>query len=140
MSRNPRGVEATERQIAVAEALANGACIQKTMIDNGYSAATASTGLAGVPKASLKLLLEKTNPDLLKFVDLGISDMRTLVLARLNANVTAGRDGGVLSAKALGSLKELTMFQAESQVGIVIVQAPGADEVQKLMSGDKECE
>jgi len=107
---------------------------------NGYSESTANMGLAGVPKTALAMLLEKSAPKLARWQTMTTKDYKALVLARLSENVYEGRDGGVMSAKALGGIKELAMFQAESQVGIVIVQAPGAEEVAKLISGDPETE
>ena len=127
------------RHERIAEALAGGAEIQQTMLSEGYGIAQASRGIAGVPKTALVLLLEKTHPDLVEYAALDGASLKSLIIGRLGKNVAEGRDGGVMSAKTLGSLKELNMFQAESQVGVVIVQAPGVDEAAKLLSGDAEC-
>lgn len=130
----------TERQVAVAEALAGGAEIKATLLANGYANGPANMGLAGVPKVSLLLMLEKQNPEMHAIITGGYDapDYKALVLARLTENVVKGRDGGVASAKALGSIRELNMFTPDSQVGVVIVQAPGMDESSKLIEGDSE--
>lgn len=134
-----RHQEPTERHERIAEALANGAEIQSTMLAEGYNEHQARQGLAGVPKTALVLLLEKTNPDLLEYAALDGASLKSLVIGRLGKNVAEGRDGGVGSAKQLGMLKELSMFQADSLVGVVIINAPGSEETAKLVSGDIEC-
>lgn len=137
----PRTTVPTERHKAVAEDLAAGKPIYSTMVSHGYSPAVASTGMQGVPVSALRLVLEKTNPDLVQYLSVNSNaDMKDLVLARLKANVSAGRDGGVMSAKALGSIKELSMFQPDSQVGIIVVNAPTLDDVKSLTARDEECE
>jgi len=136
--RRTKAKKPTERHERIAEALAAGEEIQSTMVAEGYNVHQARQGLAGVPKMALRLLLEKTNPDLLEYAQLDGSSLKSLIIGRLGKNVAEGRDGGVGSAKQLGALKELNLFQADSLVGVVIVNAPGLDESAKLVTGDSE--
>jgi hypothetical protein len=47
-----------------------------------------------------------------------------LINHRLRSNIKEGKDKAVLSAKLLGSRKDLNMWQPESMTGIVILEAP----------------
>lgn len=131
-----------DRRSKVAEALLAGEPIGKTMLANGYSESTADQGLRAVPRTALKLLLEKQNPEMLAILEAGCEavDYKALVLARLTENAIKGRDGGVASAKALGSIRELNMFTPDSQVGVIVVAGPEVHEAGKLVSGDSETE
>jgi hypothetical protein len=76
----------------------------------------------GIPKVVMALLGKDTS-----LVELGAIDVATqerLVRGRLAFNTIRGRDGGVQSAYRLGMDKRLGMFQPESQVGVIVVNAP----------------
>jgi hypothetical protein len=47
-----------------------------------------------------------------------------MVRGRLVENVIIGTDKGALSAKQLGADKRVAMWQADAQVGLVVLQAP----------------
>ena len=56
--------------------------------------------------------------------DLSPSDQEAMVRGRLAENTILGTDKGVLSAKQLGADKRVAMWQPDSQVGTVVIQAP----------------
>lgn len=114
--------------------------IKAAMLKNGYSESRADMGLTGVPKTALAMLLEKSAPKLARWQTMTTQDYKALVMARLSENVYEGRDGGVMSAKALGGIRELNLFTPDSQIGVIVVNAPGTEEVAKLISGDPETE
>jgi len=53
----------------------------------------------------------------------------SIVRGRLLQNVITGRDEAVQSARQLGADKRISMWQANSQVGLVMLKAP---EVRKI--------
>lgn len=56
--------------------------------------------------------------------DLTPEDQDAIVRGRLLANVIIGTDKGTMSAKVLGSDKRISMWQADAQVGMVILKPP----------------
>jgi len=56
--------------------------------------------------------------------DLSPEDQEAMVRGRLAENTVLGTDKGVLSAKQLGADKRVAMWQPDSQVGLVVLQAP----------------
>jgi len=62
----------------------------------------------------LELLGRKISPERQENLDRG----------RLVQNVITGKDDAVQSAKQLGADKRMTMWQADSQVGLVVLAAP----------------
>ena len=56
--------------------------------------------------------------------DLTPEDQEAMVRGRLLENVILGRDDAVQSAKQLGADSRISMWQNDSQVGIVILSPP----------------
>jgi hypothetical protein len=56
--------------------------------------------------------------------DLTPEEQAAIVRGRLLENVIIGTDRGVMSAKQLGADRRVSMWQPESQSGLVILQAP----------------
>jgi len=56
--------------------------------------------------------------------DLTAEDQENMVRGRLAENVILGTDKGVMSAKQLGADKRIAMWQPDSQVGMVVINAP----------------
>ena len=56
--------------------------------------------------------------------DLSPEEQEAMVRGRLAENTILGTDKGVLSAKQLGADKRVAMWQPDSQVGMVVIQAP----------------
>ncbi len=114
----------TDRQKKAAELLADpNRTITSAMIEAGYSPATASQGMAAVPATVLALGMKGSNVYQVG-KSLKVEDLRHLAIGRLAINVTEGKDGGVMSAKTLGSHRELNLWTADTQVGVILVQAP----------------
>jgi len=67
-------------------------------------------------------------------------DQENLVRGRLADNVVKGSDRGVMSAKALGSDKRVSMFTPEFQQGIIVLQPPNmtAEQMQKALQAPDE--
>jgi hypothetical protein len=120
----------TERQRKAAANLAAGMTIKSAMLEAGYSRATSIAGMQAVPATVQALTLEQ-HPLVIKGRAASYQGMRNLVLGRLIENCEKGQDKGVLSSKALGSIKELNMFQSEQQQGLVVLnlQVPNTGEV-----------
>lgn len=64
--------------------------------------------------SKLELLGRKISPE----------RQENLVRGRLVLNTLCGRDDGTQSAKLLGADRRISMWQADSQVGLVVSQAP----------------
>lgn len=83
----------------------------------------ADRGVAAIPATVLALMPRETN-----FVELGRAltpeQQECLVRGRLVLNVIRGKDQGVNSAYRLGQDKRVNMFQADNQVGVLVVNAP----------------
>jgi hypothetical protein len=56
--------------------------------------------------------------------ELTVEDEEAMVRGRLLENVIIGSDKEVQSAKQLGADKRVAMWQPDSQVGLVVLQAP----------------
>ena len=121
------GEKTKPNQKKAASLLAQGESYSSALLAAGYSPNVAKKGRAGVPDAVLRMVPKKAA----KLRELGklSSDIhKELVLGRLTENVLQGKDGGTLSAKALGSTKELNMFEAEHKTGVIVVNAPSMHE------------
>lgn len=114
----------TPRQVKAARLLSDGQkSIRQAMKEAGYSQDTANAGMRAVPATVLALMPQESN-----LIDLGRAvtpeQQENMVRGRLMLNVMKGRDAGVNSAYRLGQDKRVNMFQPDTQVGVVIVQAP----------------
>lgn len=103
----------------------------------GWSERQSAKGWEAVPDAVLVKLPAKAK----RLIALGKSDKdtrRNLVRGRLVSNTITGKDGGAQSAKILGSDKELSMWEAESQTGVVVLQTPqyALDHKKELLGED----
>ena len=65
---------------------------------------------------------------------------RDLVRGRLVSNTITGTDKGAMSAKIVGSDRELNLWEPESQTGVVILQKPqiALDHKRELLGEDGE--
>lgn len=68
---------------------------------------------------------------------LTIEQQQHLLVGRLIDNVERGTDKGVMSAKVLGSRKEISLWTPDLQVGVVLVNAPESS-VKTLQVPDEE--
>ena len=119
-------------QKKAATLLAQGESYTKALLAAGYSPNVAKKGRAGVPDKVMRMV----GPKAIKLRELGKLSPnvhKELLLGRLCENVLQGKDGGTLSAKALGSTKEIDLFRTESQVGVIVVNAPNTADIQRVL-------
>jgi len=116
----------TERHHKLAESIEKmnpGDSLKQVLMGAGYSEQTSNHGWEAVPNRVVKLLSRKG----LRLKALGEIDADTqekLTRGRLVYNVIKGSDKGVLSAKALGSDKRISMFAPDIQAGVIVLQMP----------------
>ena len=119
-----RGKRKTPQQHAkLASLLAQDVPVGEALRTAGWSDRQSAKGWEAVPDMVLAKLPAKAK----KLVALGKTDKETrrnLVRGRLLSNTIAGKDGGAMSAKILGSDTELNMWQPELNQGLIILQAP----------------
>ena len=115
-----------------ASAVSKGCSLQRAMLDAGYSPSTARRGKAALSKPMLEALARESSK--LELLGRKISPERqeSLVRGRLVLNTLRGRDDGTQSAKLLGADCRISMWQVDSQVGLVVLQAPPQMMVPKL--------
>lgn len=101
----------------------NGGTIQQAFIDAGYSPATAANGLDAVPDGVMKLLGEKGSA-IAKLGRASVKEMKEIAVGRLVSNCVEGTDKGALSAKILGSHRELNLWQPDNATGLIVLQIP----------------
>lgn len=107
--------------------------LQGALISAGYSPSTAKMGWTGVPKVAMSLLT-KRGAKLTRFgAELSLDDCKNLVLGRLAENCVKGKDGGVMSAKVLGSRRELNLWTPDSQVGVIVLSQGSRNDVQTML-------
>jgi hypothetical protein len=116
----------TMRQRRAARLLANGVPIKRALVAAGYSEAQARKGVAAIrTRAGLcQALVEegrRWTPEA----------RAALVRGRLIWNVIHGVENGVRSAKLLGSEKDLSMWESDTQRGLVMINAPSVELVNK---------
>jgi hypothetical protein len=125
-----RPVSTPEMAKTAALALANGMSAPRALRLAGFPPSTVKRGKAGINRmvrAELKTLGRK-------YIELGRDlspeDQAAIVRGRLLENTIIGTDAGVQSAKQLGADKRISMWQPDSQVGLVILGSP--PEVRKM--------
>lgn len=107
----------------LAQLLANDTPVGDALVSAGWSPTQAAKGWNAVPDVVLAKLPKKAH----KLIAMGKADKdtrRNLVRGRLVSNTIAGKDGGAMSAKILGSETDLNMWQPEVNQGLIILNAP----------------
>jgi hypothetical protein len=127
-----------QQRAKLAQLLANDTPVGAALIAAGWSPTQALKGWDAVPDAVFTKLPKKAQ----RLVALGKTDKdtrRNLVRGRLVSNTISGKDGGAMSAKILGSDKELAMWEPESQTGIVVLSAPqyAIDHKEELLKSEE---
>jgi hypothetical protein len=107
----------------MAKKLAKGLRPRDVLLEAGYSETQASKGWAAVPDG-VKLLLPAKGKRLMKLGSVDPQVRRKLLLGRLVDNVMEGKDGGAMSAKILGSDRELNLWTPEQNQGVIVIQVP----------------
>lgn len=107
-----------------AKKMVAGCSIRESMISAGYSEKQANKGKRAINKRMLKAMAAEGY----KLADLArqfsIKDLGDIAIGRLVTNAMIGKDGGALSAKALGSHKDLNLFQSDAVTGMIVLQMP----------------
>jgi hypothetical protein len=131
----------TSRHKKLAEELGtmeeSGQTIKGAMMASGYSEPMASRGWTGVPKSVFALLAKRGTKLTRLGAELSLDDCKHLVLGRLAENCVKGKDGGVMSAKVLGSRRELNLWTPDSQVGVIVLNQSQA-QVEKMLEPPAE--
>jgi hypothetical protein len=119
-----KNVTTPEMAKKAAQLLAGGKGPFTALREAGFPRGTYARGSKGINKmvrAELKTLGRK-------YIEIGrqltAQDQEAMVRGRLAENVIIGTDKGVMSAKQLGADKRISMWQADSQVGVVVLQGP----------------
>lgn len=103
--------------------LANDVPVGEALREAGWSHRQSMKGWQAVPDLVIAKLPKKAQ----KLIALGKTDKearKNLVRGRLISNTITGKDGGAMSAKILGSESELNMWQPDTQVGLMVLNAP----------------
>jgi len=137
MGKSHRAKKTPEQYQKLANLLGEGVPISKAMVEAGWSEATARRGVAGLPDGVMKMLPAKQRELIALGKSMTADDVRHLVSGRLAENVTKGKDGGSMSAKTLGSRRDLNMWTPDSQTGVIVLQCPQSlvDRKTELLAG-----
>ena len=106
-----------------AQCLAKGMSSRAALKEAGFPASTVKASTRGINKTIWAKFKEKRQ----HYIELGeitAEEQEKLSRGRLVWNTIVGTDKGTLSAKQLGADKRVAMWQADSQVGLVVLQAP----------------
>jgi hypothetical protein len=108
----------------LASLLAEGTPVGEALREAGWSELQSAKGYAAVPDAVFAKLPKKMQ----RLVELGKRTDRDtrkhVIRGRLLDNAIQGKDGGAMSAKILGSESELNMWIPDTQVGVIVLNAP----------------
>ena len=107
-----------------ASAIAKGHSLQSAMLQAGYAPSTARRGKAALSKPMWQALARETQMLQLLARKISREQQENLVRGRLVQNVITGRDDAVQSARQLGADRRISMWQSESQTGLIVLQAP----------------
>jgi hypothetical protein len=104
----------------------------------GYSENVSNMGLTPLPTA-IKTFVHSRRKKLAKLAQIAhefdAKEQENVVRGALLANVAAGKDQACKSLELLGKDKRVSMFQQDSQTGIIVIQAaslPSFEGVPKL--------
>jgi hypothetical protein len=120
----PDAPKTKEHHKIFAKQMVAGNSIKQSMIAAGYSEKQASKGKAAVSNKMLKALAAEGY----KMADFGkqfsMDELKNIAIGRLVTNSITGKDGGVMSAKTLGSHRDLNLWTPEQMAGVIVLQAP----------------
>jgi hypothetical protein len=117
-------VTTPEMARAAAEGLAKGMPAARALREAGFPASTVKASRRGINRM-IRAELGKLGRKYIRMgKELTVEDQEAIVRGRLMENVIIGTDKGVMSAKQLGADKRVAMWQPDSQVGLVVLQAP----------------
>src|ERR1700731_837890 len=124
-----------EQRAKLAKLLAAKTPVCEALHEAGYSPRASAQGWDRVPQR----VLDKLPKDSIELAELGKVHMdvrKDLIRGRLITNLLEGKDGGAMSAKILGSESELNMWTPDTQVGLIVLNAPqnAADRKQEMLN------
>jgi hypothetical protein len=115
------GITDRHRQVARG-ILLEGKPIRRAMLDAGYSQASANQGMARLRRSAPLATAYAQEVERLKKLPVPPAETRAqIVRAKLLENVASGKDEATQGLKLLGQDRELSLWQPESQNGIVII-------------------
>ena len=98
--------------------------VGEALREAGWSHRQSMKGWDAVPNKVFAQLPRKAQRLVALGRDTGKEVRKHIVRGRLIENALAGKDGGAMSAKILGSDSELNMWQPDIQAGLVILTCP----------------
>lgn len=107
-----------------ASAIYQGHSLQSAMLQAGYAPSTARRGKAALSRPMWEALAREWNKPELLGRKISPERQEAIVRGRLVQNVITGRDDAVQSARQLGADKRISMWQPDSQVGLIVLKAP----------------
>lgn len=126
-----------------AEKMVEGCSIRESMMAAGYSEKQANKGKRAINKRMLKAMAAEGY----KLADLAkqftTKDLGDIAIGRLVTNAMIGKDGGAISAKTLGSHRDLNLWQPDNQAGVIVLQVPQSiqlmseEEKQKMLNPEE---
>jgi hypothetical protein len=122
-SRPNAPVTTDEMAEKAAQGLARGLSARAALKEAGYPPSTVHNSTLGINKTIWAKFKEKSR----QYIELGEitpEDQEKLSRGRLVYNCIVGTDAGTASAKQLGADKRVSMWVPDSQVGLVVLQAP----------------
>jgi hypothetical protein len=123
--KDKRAKHPAEDYIKAAKLIAQGEPVTKALPAAGFSEHLARKGKAGLTGPLKRALMAEMGKGYENLITYGRNvkpeDMRLAVLGGIARNLGQQTDKGVNSLKLAGSLRELNMFTADSQVGIIVL-------------------
>ena len=119
-----------------AQGIKEGKNMYHAAVDAGMSPKQARKGKAAISGPMMSALAKEG----LKFADLAnevsIEQAGKIATGRLIENCITGSDKGAMSAKILGSHRAINLWTPESQVGVIVLNAPQSalDKKEEMLS------
>ena len=113
-----------EQHKQLAKLLEAGTPVCSALEQAGWSKTSAAKGTSKVPLAVYGMLSNKAKRLIKIAKGATKEDREDLVIGRLMENTANGTDKGSLSAKYLGSTRELNLFTPDQMTGVVVLQTP----------------
>ena len=126
----------------LASLLAEGTPVGEALRESGWSERQSQKGFAAVPDAVFAKLPKKMQRLVSLGKDTNPTTRKHIIRGRLLDNAIQGRDGGAMSAKILGSESELNMWTPDTQIGMIVLNAPqyALDHKEEMLRGTLEPE
>jgi len=104
--------------------IVNGASYQDALLHAGYSPKTAKSGRSAVPAAMWDEIVSLGRAYAAIGSKLDLAEVSNRIKGRLYVNAIAGKSDGNEACKLLGTHKDHQLFQPDSQIGVIVLQAP----------------